>query len=119
MRAADTLVIAGRDLGSRLFVGTGKYKDLDTTREALRASGAKVVTVAVRRVDLNARGPDSMLGMLRAEGYLLLPNTAGCYTADDAGRTARIARELPSTDLIKLEVIGDPRTLFPDTEARS
>jgi thiazole synthase len=117
MLRTDTLVIAGRDLGSRLFVGTGKYKDLDTTREALRASGAKVVTVAVRRVDLNARGPDSMLGMLRSEGYLLLPNTAGCYTAEDAIRTARLAREAAETDLVKLEVIGDPKTLFPDTEA--
>lgn len=113
----DNLVIAGRDLGSRLFVGTGKYKDLETTRLALRASGARVVTVAVRRVDLGARGPASMFGMLREEGYLLLPNTAACYTVDDAVRTARLGREAAETDLVKLEVIGDPKTLFPDTEA--
>lgn len=117
MLTNDPLVIAGRDFGSRLFVGTGKYKDVATTRDALRASGAKVVTVAVRRVDLAARGPESMLGMLRDEGYLLLPNTAGCYTADDAVRTARLGREAAETDLVKLEVIGDPKTLFPDTEA--
>lgn len=113
----DKLVIAGRDFGSRLFVGTGKYRDVAATREALRASGAKVVTVAVRRVDLSERGSSSLLGMLREDGYLLLPNTAGCYTADDAVRTARLGREAAETDLVKLEVIGDPKTLFPDTEA--
>ncbi len=113
----DTLTIGGRAFGSRLFVGTGKYKDVDETRLALRASGASVVTVAVRRVDLTQTGKGSMFGMLREEGFTLLPNTAGCYTADDAVRCARLGREAAETDLVKLEVIGDPKTLFPDTEA--
>ena len=113
----DTLTIGGRSFGSRLFVGTGKYKDVEETRLALRASGASVVTVAVRRVDLTQSGNGSMFGMLREEGFTLLPNTAGCYTADDAIRCARLGREAAETDLVKLEVIGDPKTLFPDTEA--
>ena len=113
----DTLTIGGRAFGSRLFVGTGKYKDVEETRLALRASGASVVTVAVRRVDLSQTGKGSMFGMLREEGFTLLPNTAGCYTADDAVRCARLGREAAETDLVKLEVIGDPKTLFPDTEA--
>ncbi len=116
MSSADRITIAGRDLGSRLFVGTGKYADLETCRAALRASGATVVTVALRRVDLSQRGSGSLLGMLAEEGFTLLPNTAGCYTADDAVRTARLGREAAGTDLVKLEVIGDPKTLFPDTE---
>jgi thiazole synthase len=111
------LTIAGRTFRSRLFVGTGKYASVEQTRDALRASGAGVVTVAVRRVDLGQTGAGSLLGMLRAEGFALLPNTAGCYTADDAIRTARLGREAGMTDLVKLEVIGDPKTLFPDTEA--
>jgi thiazole synthase len=116
--ANDTpLTIAGRTFRSRLFVGTGKYASLDQTRAALRASGAEVVTVAVRRVNLAEQGQGSLLGMLREEGFTLLPNTAGCYTADDAIRTARLGREAGMTDLVKLEVIGDPKTLFPDTEA--
>ena len=113
----DTLTIGGRAFGSRLFVGTGKYKDVEETRLALRASGASVVTVAVRRVDLTQTGKGSMFGMLREEGFTLLPNTAGCYTAEDAIRCARLGREAAETDLVKLEVIGDPKTLFPDTEA--
>ncbi len=113
----DALTIGGRTFGSRLFVGTGKYRDVDETRAALRASGATVVTVAVRRVDLTQTGKGSMFGMLREEGFVLLPNTAGCYTADDAARCARLGREAAETDLVKLEVIGDPKTLFPDTEA--
>ncbi len=112
----DALVIAGRTLGSRLMVGTGKYASVELCRAALRASGASVVTVAVRRVDLTDTGSGSLLGMLREDGYTLLPNTAGCYTADDAVRTARLGREAGFTELVKLEVIGDPRTLFPDTE---
>ncbi len=111
------LQIAGRTFRSRLFVGTGKYASVDQTRDALKASGAEVVTVAVRRVNLAETGKTSLLGMLRDEGYQLLPNTAGCYTADDAIRCARLGREAGMTDLVKLEVIGDPKTLFPDTEA--
>ncbi|MBI5516764.1 MAG: thiazole synthase [Deltaproteobacteria bacterium] len=113
----DPLVIAGRSFRSRLFIGTGKYSSLDLCRDALRASGAEVVTVAVRRVDLSARGAESLLGMLQAEGVHLLPNTAACYTAEDAIRTARLGREAGLTEWVKLEVIGDPKTLFPDTEA--
>lgn len=113
----DALAIGGRTFGSRLFVGTGKYRDVEETRAALLASGASVVTVAVRRVDLTQRGAGSMFGMLREERFDLLPNTAGCYTADDAVRCARLGREAAETDLVKLEVIGDPKTLFPDTEA--
>jgi len=113
----DALTIGGRTFESRLFVGTGKYRDVEETRAALRASGATVVTVAVRRVDLTQTGKGSMFGMLREEGFVLLPNTAGCYTADDAVRCARLGREAAETDLVKLEVIGDAKTLFPDTEA--
>jgi len=113
----DVLVIGGRTFRSRLFVGTGKYSDLETSRAALRASGAEVVTVAIRRVNLAETGKASLLGMLAEEGYTLLPNTAACYTADDAVRTARLGREATGSDMVKLEVIGDPKTLFPDTEA--
>jgi thiazole synthase len=113
----DVLEIGGRTFRSRLFVGTGKYPDLETTRAALKASGAEVVTVAVRRINLGDTGRGSLLGMLAEEGFTLLPNTAACYTAEDAIRTARLAREAAGTDLVKLEVIGDPKTLFPDTEA--
>ena len=108
----DSLTIGAHTFRSRLFVGTGKYKDLDETRAALEASGSEVVTVALRRVDLSAKGEQSMMKVL--EPYTILPNTAGCFTAEDAVRTARLARELLDTTLIKLEVIGDPKTLFPD-----
>lgn len=115
--AHDTpLVIAGKSYRSRLILGTGKYKSLDLMREALAASEAAMVTVAIRRVDLNDRSSTSFWNYL-PKGLPILPNTAGCYTAEDAIRTARIARELLETDLIKLEVIGDPTTLFPDVEA--
>jgi thiazole synthase len=97
-----------------LFVGTGKYKDFDETKAALIASGAQVVTVAVRRVDLSARGEGSLLGFLRERGITMLPNTAGCYTAEDAVRTCRLAREILGESFVKLEVLGDPKTLFPD-----
>ncbi len=112
----DTWTLAGRTLRSRLIVGTGKYASVEQTRDALRASGAEMVTVAVRRVNLGESGQESLAGMLRAEKFTLLPNTAGCYTADDAVRTARLGRELTGTEWVKLEVIGDPKTLFPDTE---
>ncbi|HEY8429525.1 MAG TPA: thiazole synthase, partial [Sandaracinaceae bacterium] len=110
----DTLRIGTLELRSRLFVGTGKYKDLAETRAALEASGAEVVTVAVRRVDLAQKGGESLVGYLLEKRYVILPNTAGCYTAEDAVRTARLAREMLGTDLVKLEVVGDERTLFPD-----
>lgn len=111
------ITIAGRTFRSRLFVGTGKYASVEQTRDALRASGADVVTVAVRRVNLAETGATSLLGMLREGGYTILPNTAGCYTADEAIRAARLGREAGMTEMVKLEVIGDPKTLFPDTEA--
>jgi thiazole synthase len=113
----DALRIGGYTFRSRLFVGTGKYRDLDETERATRASGAEVVTVALRRVDLAARGEGSLHAVLDRCGATILPNTAGCYTAADALRTARLARELLDTPLVKLEVIGDERTLFPDNEA--
>jgi thiazole synthase len=113
----DILRIGSHELVSRLFVGTGKYKDMNETRAAIDASGAQVVTVAVRRVDLGAKGSESLIGYLLEKACVLLPNTAGCYTAEDAVRTARLAREMLGTDLVKLEVLGDERTLFPDVPA--
>lgn len=110
----DPLRIGPYTFGSRLFTGTGKYPDVTTAEAAMRASGCEVVTVAVRRVDLSAKGPDSIGAVLTRGGYTILPNTAGCYTGEDALRTARLAREMLGTDLVKLEVIGDERTLFPD-----
>jgi thiazole synthase len=110
----DPLLLAGKSYRSRLIVGTGKYKDHDETRRALAASGAEIVTVALRRVEIKP-GVPSLLDALA--GYALLPNTAGCYTVDEAVRTARLARELGMTEFVKLEVIGDRRTLFPDAEA--
>ena len=108
------LKIGDHTLRSRLIVGTGKYKDLEETRAALEASGADMVTVAVRRLDLNAKGGDSLIGYLKQAGFTLLPNTAGCYTVEDAVRTCRLARELGIAGLVKVEVLGDPKTLFPD-----
>jgi thiazole synthase len=113
----DTLLIGKHTFRSRLFVGTGKYKDVGETRRALEASGAEVVTVALRRVNLKERGEGSMMSVLTSGRYTILPNTAGCYTVEEAVRTARLARELGLSDLVKLEVIGDERTLFPDNEA--
>jgi thiazole synthase len=110
----DGLTFGGFTLRSRLIVGTGKYKDLEQTRAALEASGADMVTVAVRRLDLNAKGGDSLIAYLREKGYTLLPNTAGCYTAEDAVRTCLLARELGIAGVVKVEVLGDPTTLFPD-----
>jgi thiazole synthase len=113
----DPLTIGRFTFQSRLFVGTGKYKDVDETRRALDASGAEVVTVALRRVNLDDRGEGSMMSLLSSGKYTILPNTAGCYTAEEAVRTCRLARELGLSDLVKLEVIGDQKTLFPDNEA--
>jgi thiazole synthase len=113
---ADTWVIGPHTFQSRLLVGTGKYPDFPTMQKALLASGAEVVTVAVRRLDLSAKGEASLLEWI-PKGMKLLPNTAACYTAEEAIRTCRLARELEMGDLVKLEVIGDRRTLFPDVEA--
>lgn len=113
---SDVLQIANRSFGSRLLVGTGKYKSIEENRAALLASGAEVVTVAVRRVNLSP-GQPSVLDAIDRSRFTLLPNTAGCYTVEDAVRTARLARELGMSELVKLEVIGDPKTLFPDNEA--
>jgi thiazole synthase len=110
----EPLTIAGRTFHSRLFLGTGKYPDFQTMAAALDASGTEVVTVALRRVNLGERGQGSLLDFVDPDRYLLLPNTAGCYTADEAIRTARLARELGGWNWVKLEVIGDQKTLFPD-----
>jgi thiazole synthase len=112
----DPLVIAGKSYRSRLLVGTGKYKDLDETRRAVEASGAEIVTVAIRRTNIGQNpGEPNLLDVLPPSKYTYLPNTAGCYTADDAVRTCRLARELlDGHDLVKLEVLGDPKTLYPD-----
>ena len=114
--AGDPLVIAGIEYQSRLLVGTGKYRDLDETRDAIEASGAEIVTVAIRRTNIgqNPNEPN-LLDVISPDKYTLLPNTAGCYTAEDAVRTCRLARELlDGHDLVKLEVLGDETTLFPD-----
>ncbi len=112
----DTLNIAGRDYSSRLLVGTGKYKDFDETRRAVEASGAEIVTVAIRRTNLGQDpSQPNLLDALPPSKYTYLPNTAGCYTADDAVRTLRLARELlDGHDLVKLEVLGDPTSLYPN-----
>ena len=113
---ADPLLIAGRAYRSRLLIGTGKYRDFDETRRAVEASGAEIVTVAIRRTNIgqNANEP-SLLEALPTSKYTLLPNTAGCYNAEDAVRTLRLARELlDGHDLVKLEVLGDPDTLYPN-----
>lgn len=109
------LVVGSTTLKSRLIVGTGKYVDLPTMKAALEASGSGMVTVALRRVDLKAKGEESLLHWIPKD-MVLLPNTAGCYTADEAIRTCHLARELSLGNIVKLEVIGDERTLFPDVE---
>lgn len=112
----DPLIIAGKPYASRLLIGTGKYKDFAETRAAIDASGAQIVTVAIRRTNIG-QNPDepSLLDAVPASQFTLLPNTAGCYTADDAVRTLRLARELlDGHDLVKLEVLGDPKTLYPN-----
>jgi thiazole synthase len=112
----DAFVIAGKTYGSRLLIGTGKYKDFAQTRAAVEASGAEIVTVAIRRTNIgqNPNEP-SLLDALPPSKFTYLPNTAGCYNADDAVRTLRLARELlDGHDLVKLEVLGDPHTLYPN-----
>jgi thiazole synthase len=115
--SADRLVIAGREFTSRLIIGTGKYPTHQIMQAAHDASGADMVTVAVRRVNISDRSKESMLDYIDAARYFLLPNTAACYTAEDALRTARLGREVGLSHWVKLEVIGDEKTLFPDNEA--
>jgi thiazole synthase len=110
----DTLRIAGREFASRLFVGTGKYRSFPEMARCHEASGAEVVTVAVRRVNLTDRSKESLLDHIDRKKFFLLPNTAACYTADEAVRTARLGREVGLSNWVKLEVIGDEKTLFPD-----
>ncbi len=111
----DTLKIGRYEFASRLIVGTGKYPSLDVMRRAHAASGAEMVTVAIRRINLDNADGKTMLDYIDRDRYTILPNTAGCYSADDAVLTAQLARELLETDLVKLEVIGDAQTLYPDT----
>ena len=113
---SDPLIIAGRSYRSRLLTGTGKFKDLDETRRATEAAAAEIVTVAIRRTNIGQnRNEPNLLDVLPPQKYTILPNTAGCYSADDAVRTCRLARELlDGHNLVKLEVLGDPKTLFPD-----
>jgi thiazole synthase len=112
----DTFTIAGREYHSRLLVGTGKYKDMKETREAIKASGAEIVTIAVRRTNIGQNKDEpNILEVVPPEKYTILPNTAGCYDADTAVRTCKLARELlDGHNLVKLEVLGDEKTLFPD-----
>lgn len=116
MLKADKLVIAGKEFNSRLLIGTGKYPSHEAMVEAHTRSGAEVVTVAVRRVNISDRSKESLLDHIDLNKYMLLPNTAGCYNAEDAIRTAHLAREVLNTPWVKLEVIGDEQTLFPDNE---
>jgi thiazole synthase len=113
---SDLLTLAGRSFASRLIVGTGKYQSFEIMRRAIEASGASIVTVALRRIDPSKRGGESLLDWLDTSQLTLLPNTAGCRTGDEAVRTARLGREAGLSDMIKLEVIGDDKTLFPDNE---
>src|SRR5215470_11438387 len=113
---SDQLVIAGRAFQSRLIVGTGKYRGFQEMARAHSASGADMVTVAVRRVNLTDRSKESLLDYIDREKMFILPNTAACYTAEEAIRTARLAREVGLSNWVKLEVIGDQQTMIPDTE---
>jgi len=117
MLTNDTFTLAGREYTSRLIVGTGKYRSFEETRRAVDASGAEIVTVAVRRVNITDPGKENLLEYLPLDRFTILPNTAGCYTAEDAIRTLRLAREAGIGTLVKLEVIGDEKTLFPDVPA--
>ena len=110
----DPFVLAGKEYHSRLIVGTGKYKDFAETKRAIEASGAEIVTVAVRRVNITDPNQENLLDYIDPEQYTVLPNTAGCYNAADAVRTCRLAREAGVGNMVKLEVIGDDKTLFPD-----
>ena len=114
MRSMDTFKIAEREFRSRLFIGTGKYRGFPEMKQCHEASGAEVVTVAVRRVNLSDRSKESLLDYIDTSKYFILPNTAACFTADDAIRTARLGREAGLSNWVKLEVIGDEKTLFPD-----
>ena len=117
LAADDYFEVAGRRFRSRLLVGTGKYKDFEQTKLAIEASGAEIVTVAVRRVNVTDRNQPMLVDYVDPKKYTYLPNTAGCYTADDAVRTLRLAREAGGWKLVKLEVLGDQKTLYPDMEA--
>jgi thiazole synthase len=116
MTEQDGLKLGAHLFQSRLIVGTGKYQSVDQTAAALTASGTELITVALRRVDLKDRSQGSLMSLLLSKRWTLLPNTAGCYSAEEAVRTLRLARELGLADLVKLEVIGDPKTLYPDNE---
>lgn len=111
------LIIAGREFNSRLIVGTGKYRSNEEMVAAFERSGAEMITVAVRRVNISDRSQPSLLDFIDLKKYSILPNTAACYTAEEAVRTARLAREVGLSDWVKVEVIGDQKTLFPDNEA--
>src|SRR5215470_12377638 len=117
MAGEDTFELAGKHYRSRLIVGSGKYKSFDETRRATEAAGAEIITVAVRRVNVTDPGKENLLDHLPLSRYTILPNTAGCYTAEEAIRTCRLAREAGIGTLVKLEVIGDDKTLFPDVTA--
>lgn len=112
----DPFQIAGKEYESRLLIGSARYPNQQVALDAIDASGAEIVTAAIRRIDLNSADGQGLIASLRERGKTMLPNTAGCYTAKDAVLTAQLAREALETDLIKLEVIGDERTLFPDIE---
>jgi thiazole synthase len=114
---SDPFVLAGKRYRSRLITGSGKYKSFEETRRATDAAGAEIVTVAVRRVNITDPGKENLLDYLPPDRFTILPNTAGCYTAEEAIRTARLAREAGVGTLLKLEVIGDEKTLFPDVPA--
>ena len=113
----DKLIIAGREFNSRLIIGTGKYRTNEQMVDAFNRSGAEMITVAVRRVNITDRSQPSLLDFIDLKRFAILPNTAGCYTTEEAVRTARLAREVGLSDWVKIEVIGDQKTLFPDNEA--
>lgn len=113
----DKLIIAGREFKSRLIIGTGKYRSNEQMVDAFNRSGAEMITVAVRRVNITDRSQPSLLDFIDLKRFAILPNTAGCYTTEEAVRTARLAREVGLSDWVKIEVIGDQKTLFPDNEA--
>ncbi len=113
----DKLIIAGREFNSRLIIGTGKYRTNEQMVDAFKRSGAEMITVAVRRVNITDRTQPSLLDFIDLKRFAILPNTAGCYTTEEAVRTARLAREVGLSDWVKIEVIGDQKTLFPDNEA--
>jgi thiazole synthase len=117
MALDDPFVLAGKTYRSRLITGSGKYRSFEETRRATDAAGAEIITVAVRRVNITDPGKENLLDHLPLDKFTILPNTAGCYTADDAVRTCRLAREAGVGTLVKLEVIGDEKTLFPDVTA--